>query len=43
MDYEFWNDLINDGVQKSSKDWILFLKNRGFVATLDNPAAIYYK
>ena len=43
MDYEFWNDLINDGTKKSAKDWIVFLKNRGFVATLDNPAAIYYK
>ena len=43
IDYEFWKDIIINGTKKSPKDWIAFLKNRGFVATLDNPAAIYYK
>ena len=41
-DFEFWSDILN-GKAKSKKDWIEFLQNRGFVATLDNPAAIYYK
>ena len=43
IDYEFWKDIIINGTKKAPKDWIAFLKNRGFVATLDNPAAIYYK
>lgn len=42
IDYEFWKETLN-GSAKTSNDWKDFLQNRGFVATLDNPAAIYYK
>ena len=41
-DFHFWAKLFQ-GQDHSKQEWIDFFQKRGFVATLDNPAAIYYK